>query len=417
MKIIEKIDKFLNKNNPERIANEIAQSYQEKKENGEEHPMDDTVEEIMQIFQNNPDLEKVREILKNILEKKDIPNRIFEKTATKISQDEKIPDSVITEVVAKSDVDVADETINNIINEGEINPKERLKLLKNVENKNILEKQVSNELEILYRNCKDKRDEEVAGRVTELKEILDSKNISDDLQDLIQTVVAKKMAENIYSDTSKGTNIYTLSKIMPVEDMVERDLVSTVEREYNKIEDSNQPKEGRFKKQKLKIQILIVLAKKIAKKYEESGIFVIPQSDNMKKINEEEEKNFIRAIQTYSRKDLSRQEVVDIDEQVRGKSDNIQLKEDAIVGLLKKIPEQNKKRSMNSLINILKNRKSLETLSMLEENGLIQKLNELPEEKRNKTIETIKNTMSKRKYNVAEKIPKIKKQKIETYTR
>ena len=417
MKIIEKIDKFLNKNNPERIANEIAQSYQEKKENGEEHPMDDTVEEIMQIFQNNPDLEKVREILKNILEKKDIPNRIFEKTATKISQDEKIPDSVITEVVAKSDVDVADETINNIINEGEINPKERLKLLKNVENKNILEKQVSNELEILYRNCKDKRDEEVAGRVTELKEILDSKNISDDLQDLIQTVVAKKMAENIYSDTSKGTNIYTLSKIMPVEDMVERDLVSTVEREYNKIEDSNQPKEGRFKKQELKIQILIVLAKKIAKKYEESGIFVIPQSDNMKKINEEEEKNFIRAIQTYSRKDLSRQEVVDIDEQVRGKSDNIQLKEDAIVGLLKKIPEQNKKRSMNSLINILKNRKSLETLSMPEENGLIQKLNELPEEKRNKTIETIKNTMSKRKYNVAEKIPKIKKQKIETYTR
>jgi len=412
LKIIEKIDKFLNKNNPE-----IAQSYQEKKENGEEHPMDDTVEEIMQIFQNNPDLEKVREILKNILEKKDIPNRIFEKTATKISQDEKIPDSVITEVVAKSDVDVADETINNIINEGEINPKERLKLLKNVENKNILEKQVSNELEILYRNCKDKRDEEVAGRVTELKEILDSKNISDDLQDLIQTVVAKKMAENIYSDTSKGTNIYTLSKIMPVEDMVERDLVSTVEREYNKIEDSNQPKEGRFKKQELKIQILIVLAKKIAKKYEESGIFVIPQSDNMKKINEEEEKNFIRAIQTYSRKDLSRQEVVDIDEQVRGKSDNIQLKEDAIVGLLKKIPEQNKKRSMNSLINILKNRKSLETLSMLEENGLIQKLNELPEEKRNKTIETIKNTMSKRKYNVAEKIPKIKKQKIETYTR
>ena len=417
MKIIEKIDKFLNKNNPERIANEIAQSYQEKKENGEEHPMDDTVEEIMQIFQNNPDLEKVREILKNILEKKDIPNRIIEKTATKISQDEKIPDSVITEVVAKSDVDVADETINNIINEGEINLKERLKLLKNVENKNILEKQVSNELEILYRNCKDKRDAEVAERVTELKEILDSKNISDDLQDLIQTVVAKKMAENIYSDTSKGTNIYTLSKIMPVEDMVERDLVSTVEREYNKIEDSNQPKEGRFKKQELKIQILIELAKKIAKKYEESGIFVIPQSDNMKKINEEEEKNFIRAIQTYSRKDLSRQEVVDIDEQVRGKSDNIQLKEDAIVGLLKKIPEQNKKRSMNSLINILKNRKSLETLSMLEENGLIQKLNELPEEKRNKTIETIKNTMSKRKYNVAEKIPKIKKQKIETYTR
>lgn len=144
---------------------------------------------------------------------------------------------------------------------------------------------------------------------------------------------------------------------------------------------------------------------------------MIPQSENMKKITDEEEKIFIRAIQTYSRKELSKQEVVDIDEQVRGRSDNIQLKEDEIVGLLKKIPEQNKKRSMNSLINILKDRKSMETLSMLVESGLIQKLNELPEKKRNITIETIKNTMSKRKYNVAENTPKIKKQKIETYTR
>lgn len=417
MKITEKIDRFFNKNNPERIANEIAQSYQEKKENGEEHPMDETVEEIMQIFQNNPDPEKVREILKNILEKKDIPDRIFEKTATKISQDEKIPDSIITEVVAKSDVDVADETINNIINEGEINLKERLNLLKNVENKKILEKQVSNELEILYRNCTDKRDAEVAERVIELKEILGCKNISDDVQNLIQTVVAKKMAENIYSDISKGTRIYELSKVMPVEDMIERDLVSTVEREYKKIEDNGQVKEGRFKKEELKKLILTELAKKISVKYEELGIFVIPQSENMKKITDEEEKIFIRAIQTYSRKELSKQEVVDIDEQVRGRSDNIQLKEDEIVGLLKKIPEQNKKRSMNSLINILKDRKSMETLSMLVESGLIQKLNELPEKKRNITIETIKNTMSKRKYNVAENTPKIKKQKIETYTR
>ncbi len=417
MKLTEKIDKFLNKNNPERIANEIAQSYQEKKENGEEHPMDDTVEEIMKIFQNNPDPEKVREILKNILEQKDIPDRIFEKTATKISQDEKIPDSIITEVVAKSDVDVADETINNIINEGDINLKERLKLLKNVENKKILEKQVSNELEILYRNCKDKRDAEVAERVLELKEILDSKNVSDDVQNLIQTVIAKKMAENIYSDISKGTRIYELSKIMPVDEMIERDMVSTVEKEYKKIEDNGEIKEGRFKKEELKKLLLIELAKNISVKYEESGVFVIPQSDNMKKINEEEEKTFIRAIQTYSRKELSRQEVVDIDEQVRGKSDNIQLKENMINGLLKKIPEQDKKRSMNSLINILKDNKSVETLTMLEESGLIQKLNELSKDKKSKTVDVINNIMTKKKYNVVEKSPKIKNKTLETYTR
>lgn len=108
----------------------------------------------------------------------------------------------------------------------------------------------------MYRNCTDKRDAEVAERVIELKEILGCKNISDDVQNLIQTVVAKKMAENIYSDISKGTRIYELSKVMPVEDMIERDLVSTVEREYKKIEDNGQVKEGRFKKEELKKLIL-----------------------------------------------------------------------------------------------------------------------------------------------------------------
>ena len=44
MKVTNRITKFLNRNNPETIADEIAQVYHEKKDNGEEHPMDDTVE-------------------------------------------------------------------------------------------------------------------------------------------------------------------------------------------------------------------------------------------------------------------------------------------------------------------------------------------------------------------------------------
>ena len=68
MKITEKIKKIMNRNNPvlsaeneqvdKRInekANEIEKLYIEKKENGEENPINDTVEKIMQIIQNNPD--------------------------------------------------------------------------------------------------------------------------------------------------------------------------------------------------------------------------------------------------------------------------------------------------------------------------------------------------------------------------
>lgn len=233
--------KFKTKN-AKKIAEEIAHVYKEKKESGEEHPIDDTVEEIMQIFKDNPNPEKVREILKSILEKKDIPNRIFEKAATKISNEEEIPDSVITDVVKNSETNISDESINRIIEEGNIDVKERINLMHNVENKDIIEERVENELKILYRVCKDKRDDEVLERINELREILQNNKMNPEIENLIKQVVAKKMAENYYSDISKGTNVYTLSKIIPVEDMLENDLPSTVENEYQKIEENRQKK-------------------------------------------------------------------------------------------------------------------------------------------------------------------------------
>ena len=94
MKVVEKIKKFINRNNPELIADNVADSYQERKENGEKDPMDHTAEEIMQILRTHPDIK--RAILANILENDKIPDKIFEKTAIKISESEEIPDSVIT---------------------------------------------------------------------------------------------------------------------------------------------------------------------------------------------------------------------------------------------------------------------------------------------------------------------------------
>lgn len=405
--------KFKTKN-AKKIAEEIAHVYKEKKESGEEHPIDDTVEEIMQIFKDNPNPEKVREILKSILEKKDIPNRIFEKAATKISNEEEIPDSVITDVVKNSETNISDESINRIIEEGNIDVKERINLIHNVENKDIIEERVENELKILYRVCKDKRDDEVLERINELREILQNNKMNPEIENLIKQVVAKKMAENYYSDISKGTNVYTLSKIIPVEDMLENDLPSTVENEYQKIEENRQKKEGRFNKKGLKKQILVEMAKNIAYKYDETGIFIIPQSKNMKEIYKDEEETFIKAIQTYSRKQLSKQEVIEIDEQIRGNSNNVQIKENLLINLIKKIPEKDKNKMIDTISKILSNNENLETISMMQEEGFIDKLNIIPSEKRKKTIEIMGKVVSKRKDISKLNTPQIKKQKVKT---
>ena len=409
MKVTNRITKFLNRNNPETIADEIAQVYHEKKDNGEEHPMDDTVEEIMQIFKDNPNPEKVRGILKSILEKKDIPNRIFEKAATKISKDEEIPDSVITDVVKDSETNIPDESINRIIEEGNVDVAERINLMQTVEDNKIIEENIKNELKILYKVCKEKKDYEVVDRVNKLKELVNGNQLNEDIQDLIRQVVAKKMAENYYSDIKKGTRIYDLSKIMSIDDMIEYDLPTMVEQEYKRIEENQKKKEGRFNKKELKEQILVEMGKDIAYKYDETGVFIIPQSENMKKIDREEEEKFIKSIQTYSRKQLSKQEILDIDEQIKGNSNNIQIKENV---LIKKIPERDKNRSIDILAEIASNKEVLETLSMMKEKGLIDKLNKIPKEKREKVIGVMEKTIEKNRNLTIVRSPKIKEQKL-----
>lgn len=411
MKIIEKLKQIFNRNNPERIANEIAHIYQEKKENGEEHPMDYTVEKIMQIFKENP--EKIKDILENILEKKEIPNRIFEKTATKISEDKEIPDEIITEVVQKNETEISNESINRIIEEGNVDTTQRIKLIQNVDDKKIIEERVENELKILYRICKDKKDNEVADRVKELKTILKDNNIVDEMQKSIQKVIAKKMAENIYSDIKRGTRIFTLAEVIPVEDMISNDIVSTVKQEYEKIEEERGKKEGRFDKKGLRNQILVEMAKNIAYKYKETGAVIVPQCENMKKIEKDEEETFIKAIQTYSGRALSKQEVIDIDEQIRGDSNNIQIKENKLINLIKNIPEKNKKTTINCLTSIIDKEENVETISMIYETGLLDKINKMPRNKREESIETIKEVLENREKSKLESKKQTKNQESE----
>ena len=134
MKITEIIKKFRNRKNKElladNIADNVADAYQERKESGEKDPMDHTAEEIMQILKTHPDIEKT--ILAKILENDNIPDRIFEKVATQISKDKEIPDSIIPAAVNKADTSISIESINNILENGEVNEKARLELIQQV---------------------------------------------------------------------------------------------------------------------------------------------------------------------------------------------------------------------------------------------------------------------------------------------
>ena len=230
MKVTERIKKFINRNNPELIADNVADAYKERKQNKEKDPMDHTAEEVMQILKTHPDIK--RSILANILENDSIPDRVFEKVATRISKDPEIPDSVIPEAVNRADASISMESINNILENGEVNAKDRIELIKQVEDTKSKKQGVKSELKRLYNDCDTKRDAEVTDRIEEIIKILNKEDIDKDIQGWIQTVIARKMAENFYSDTKQGTKIFTFTTIEPIEDMIEKDIATDVKNEY-----------------------------------------------------------------------------------------------------------------------------------------------------------------------------------------
>lgn len=398
MSIIERVKKLLKRTSPEKLAEEVAISFNERKENGEEHPIDNTVEEIINIIKENQNLDVARELLRNVLERQEIPNRVFEKASKMISEMPEIPDNVITQVVQETDTEVPDKVIETIIEEGKINPRERLKLIRNVEDKEIKEKRVKDELNILYNDCENKKDGEVAERINEIKGILQDDEISTEIQDLIHQVVAKKMAENCHSKFG-GTKIYELSRAMPVEEMMETDLPNLVLKEYKKIvgRENQKSEEGFFSKTDLETnirrQILNQMAGDIVRTYRDTSVIVVPQSKSMKKLTPDEEEMFIRTMKNISSK-ISEEQIEDIRSQIKGDASSTKVKENILISKIKNLKGKNSK--IDLLIKLLDDEQTLETLQMIQDSNLIEILNSMPEEKRRDSIETIESVLGKR---------------------
>lgn len=397
MNIIERIKKRLGINSPEILAEGIVTSFNERKENGEKNPIDNTVKEIMEIIKQNQDLEVTEKLLTKILEKKEISDRVAFNAFKEISKDNEIPDKIITNVVEQANTQVPDELIEELIKEGDVNPNVRIQLIQNVEDPEIVKRRIKNELKILYNNCKGKQDREIVERLQEIESVLEKEDINGEIQDLFYEVVSKKMAENYYDDKLRATKIYEFSSIIPFEEMIENGLPDMVEKEYIMLEEKGEEKTDRFSKTKLTQLILDKMANDIVRKYKEIGILAIPQSENMKKLSSEEERSFIKAIQNFCGEALSKDDIMDIHEQIKGNVASNKIKEDILIKKIQKMPDSKKSEYIDLLIAITGNDETLKTLRIMQNSEMIDKLNSIPEAKREKRIEAIGDVLEKRK--------------------
>ena len=142
MKIIENIRKlFRHEDFSTKVVNKIEEKY---KENLEDEKVKDAEQsaarEVIEYVRRNPN--QAPEILKGILDKKEIPNKIFEQAATDISKIDEIPDTVIPKAVADSEINVPDQIIENIIENGNVNRKEKIELINNIDSEKIKQRQI-----------------------------------------------------------------------------------------------------------------------------------------------------------------------------------------------------------------------------------------------------------------------------------
>ena len=380
------IEKLFNRQDKTtKVVNQIDEVYKRSLEDDEIKDAEQSAaQKVIEYVRKNP--ENATEILKGILEKEEIPNKVFEKTATTISKLDEIPDKIIPKAVADSEVDVPDQIIENIIENGDVNRKEKIELINNLENEELKQKQVEEELKQIYENCSDTNESELVHKL-EMTKIV-QKNSS--IRKLEQAIIAKKMAINY--KRFGGTKISTLARYLSEEEMIEINFPEMVYEEYKKI--SEKDEKNKVDKSNLKVQILEEIAKKVANNYQEIGDFVIPQSRNMTQLTKKEEDKFIKAIETYVRKKLRGTDITSIRDQIRGRDANMQLKQ--YMEKMRRLPKSQLEIFINNTEELVENNEELTVYKELKDSGIIGNLQKLTDDKRKDYIKVLNDAVQKR---------------------
>lgn len=387
MNIFEKIKKYFIQRNPELAASNLGDKYLQRLENGEKDPMDRTAKDASktEAFKNNPKA-FVIEMQKN----PDIPDKIVDKVITKIPDKKEISNEVLVDVAIKSGM--PDKKILSLLDNLDSDLTTSKDLIRIMKDPNLIKEAVEKEYDILYKNCKNKTDSEVVDTIDTIRKLGKEKNIKDEMLNKIQTVIAKKMAENYYSDVKRRTKIYTFSEILPMEKMIKENLPLRVEKEYKKIEAKRGIKKGRFDAEKLEAEMIREFGEQIGSEYKKSGLLDFPQLKNIKGISGDKNKIEIleRAIQLSSGRHLSNGEILDIEQQIQGNSimtsRNSVLDMEKIIDTAKK---QEKEKNLKIAIAAMKDPKIMQLIENLED------LRKMSPEKANKVADAFNEIIQK----------------------
>lgn len=305
-------------------------------------------------------------------------------------------------VEAVKKVDLASDAITEIIQDAPVSPVTAQKLAEQIPDEEIqkeqqaeIERKVKEEqmkreqdkenralskLDELYNNCESINDTILVDDISKLN--IERK--TEKINEKIKQIVSKKVAIDCMN--FGGPKLPTLMKIMPATEMLEEDLPSLVETEYQKAKAGYEEEEKEYyryddeRKKMVKGKILENIAKEVASNFEEIGDISIPQIDALKNLNEEEIRTFVNAVKKPGHQiEIGKEDVKMVERQLRGGSigelENLQK-------MLGKMKSNDRERAVSGFIQQLKVNKTKEQQELdIAISDIGSKIRRLPMEK------------------------------------
>lgn len=407
------LGKFIDKKKIEdekvkKIVGNIEEKFHETE--GEEAATKQAVEEAIRKLEKTPGLSEA--VLRELLVRESISNSVPVETIKNIPESE-IPNDTVVEVVEKLSDELPDNKMLEIAEEASLGLRGKQKIVEAVSDPDKKRKKqeelILNELNKIYKEVDANSGEFVI--LGEITRILQEKPEfeSGKIDKKVSEILTKKMVLNYMNFNSIMPRKF--SGIKSIEEMFSEDFPQIAECEYKKMPRTNREEaKYEFKESKFREDLLKEISKNIAENYKKNGYkrLVIPQSETMKKISQEEEEEFIREIaQEVERKGgkLDALSEVDAKGQIRGNVEETEKIEDYVTKI-GELPQEIKNEFIEQGKKIITDQDMLNISNYCNKVGLYQSLAELGQEQAEKAIDALLQTIEKRK-----QIERIKKHK------
>jgi hypothetical protein len=317
----------------------------------EEDDTSKAVNEVIQYVTSHPN--EASDILQTILNKDEISNDVFKEASIKLSKDDKVPNTAIVDAVKESDVNVPDNIVSSMINEGDFGTGTTGQLLEQMNDKKVKQRIILNTLEDIYCKCdKYQSDEKLLEALGNIGINGINSEQDTEVNMWVRKIISKKMAINF---SKYGfSKVFVFSHYYSPEKMMEMDFAKDVMNEYDKLRTGGNNK---VEESNVVDSILEAISTNVAQNYQETGRYIIPQIKNLNKISEEEEEKFIHYIGSKSKRELNESEISDIKKQVLGKTRNTKKDEmifneflgSGIIDSMERLSDEDRRRAIQAI--------------------------------------------------------------------